>query len=384
MIQTTSKPINLSVFDLSQSSIRFLIVLLSLTLSLCGIGCGKKTDFPGEEWVVSTPAKEAVDGEQMQMALNLLKSFCGEDGLNETMIIRNGRIIFKGTDTKNAHNIWSCTKSFTSTLFGLLVEDGKCTPEDFAAKSEPLLKNQYSTVQLKHFATMTSGYSAKGDSRWTGSTSKDWSLTQFDPDEPLFEPDTAFAYWDEAQMMFGRVLTHIAEKSLKELFDEHIGQAIGFGEYSWWDDDKDLDGIPLNNGCTGIEINAEQLARFGHLILNQGNWDEQQLVPREWVREMTTNQVNPDIPVADTDRSDSDGTGCYGYNWWLKGSKGDMPDSPDSLAFMSGFNNNMCFIIPEWDVVVVRMGVDGNPPESKRFVYNLFFKELAKAASWIH
>ena len=58
---------------------------------------------------------------------------------------------------------------------------------------------------------------------------------------------------------------------------------------------------------------------------------------------------------------------------------GILPDSPESLFYTSGYNNNMCFVIPGWKMIVIRMGLDGNPPEGKQFVYNEFFKVLSKA-----
>ena len=56
-----------------------------------------------------------------------------------------------------------------------------------------------------------------------------------------------------------------------------------------------------------------------------------------------------------------------------------MPDTPAGTYYMSGLHNNMCFVIPEWEMVIVRRGEDGNPPEGKRSVYNAFFKDLSKA-----
>ncbi|QLE00031.1 hypothetical protein HX109_00085 [Galbibacter sp. BG1] len=56
-----------------------------------------------------------------------------------------------------------------------------------------------------------------------------------------------------------------------------------------------------------------------------------------------------------------------------------MPDAPRSLFYASGFNKNMCFVIPEWNLVFVRRGEDGNPTKGKKEVYNEFFKRLALA-----
>lgn len=40
--------------------------------------------------------------------------------------------------------------------------------------------------------------------------------------------------------------------------------------------------------------------------------------------------------------------------------------------YACGLNHNVCFVIPEWNMVIVRMGVDGNPPEGKHVIWNEF------------
>jgi CubicO group peptidase (beta-lactamase class C family) len=224
---------------------------------------------------------------------------------------------------------------------------------------------------------MTSGYSARGGSRWN-EPSEDWSLTVYEPEKPLFSPGEAFAYWDEAQMMFGRVLTQILQKPMRDFLKERITDKIGMGEWLWHPE-KDLNGIPINNGCTNVTVNTKQLARWGWLFLNEGNWNGEQLISRDWVKKATSVQVPADLPVAETDRKNIKGPGCYGYNWWVNGrlanGKLKLPGAPEDCYFASGHNNNKCIVIPQWNMVVVRMGEDGHP-EYPDFVYGTFLKML--------
>ncbi len=334
--------------------------------------------FPEEVWLESTPEAEQVDPDKLTHALETLTSFCREDGLSQTIIIRNGRIIFKGDSTHKKNNIYSSTKSFTSTVLGLLVGEGKCRIDDLASKWEPALRRDpYDRIQLKHFTTMTSGYNAIGSTRWEGE-SQDWSWTPYKPGTPIGDPGETFCYWDEAQMMFGRVLTRIAGKPIRDYFIEKVGKTIGITGFQWGEEGEVVD-LPINNGCTGIQIDAHQLARFGWLYLNKGNWKGKQLISKAWVKQATQTQVAEAIPVADTDRSNVLGSGSYGFNWWINAGLSAMPDSPAGLFYASGFNNNMCFVIPEWNMVVVRMGMDGNPDEPKYIAYNKFFKDLGQA-----
>jgi CubicO group peptidase (beta-lactamase class C family) len=337
--------------------------------------------FPDEDWQTATPESQGIDSEKLEEAVQYLADHCFEDKVEELMIIRNGYVIYQGDSTDKVHNIWSCSKSFTSTALGLMIEDGLCQLNDPAATYEPLLAELYPEVTLRHFTTMTSGYNAVGDTRWEGDSSADWSGTPYQPGEPIFEPGTAYAYWDEAMMMKGRTLTQILQSDLHEYLTQNLTEPIGIGEWTWGQEGE-INGIPIRNGCTNVHVSARQLARVGHLFLNKGNWNGQQVVPEEWATAATQTQVPASIPVADTDRKSADGSGSYGYNWWTNGMTAEgrfMPDSPEGTAYMSGLNHNVCFVIPEWDMVYVRMGVDGNPPEGKHVVHNEFIKRLAQA-----
>lgn len=336
--------------------------------------------FPRDKWEERSPEALGIDSKKLQEALEYLASESGEDGLEEVFIARKGYMIYQGDSIYKKHNIYSSSKSFTSSVLGILTDQGVLSEDTYAKEIDTAMAELYPEVQLKHFSSMTSGYSGKGSTRWN-EVSEDWSWTPYVIDTPLFAPGTEYAYWDEAQMMFGRLLTMHTGKTLKSIFDENIGKAIGIGEYQW-NPEQEVNGVEINNGCTNVRINAEQLARFGHFYLNEGNWDGAQLLSKGWVAKATQNQVFTD-KVADTDRNNVDGRGCYGYNWWVNGmmptGKYHMPDAPKSLYYASGLHNNMCFVIPEWDMVFVRRGEDGNPAKGKPFVYNEFFKRMALA-----
>jgi len=78
-----------------------------------------------------------------------------------------------------------------------------------------------------------------------------------------------------------------------------------------------------------------------------------------------------------------DGRGIYCFNWWTNGINADdlrsMPVVPPGLYYASGLNHNMCFVIPEWNMVFVRMGDDFNPREGKIPAFNRFFGRLGEA-----
>lgn len=361
--------------------IRTLVIIIvfgSLTAS-----CDTQPEqvFPKEDWQTSTPERQGVDSKKMYEALEYLASQSKKNRNKELLIIRNGYQIFAGENIDSTHNIWSCSKTFTSTVLGLLIDDGRISLDNRAADFEPLLEEFYPDVTFRHFTTMTSGYSAKGRSRWSDTDYADWSLTVYEPEEPLFPTGTAYAYWDEAQMMFGRTLTRILQKPMYEFLKERITDKIGMGDWSWYPE-KDLNGIPINNGCTNVFLNAKQFARWGWLFLNEGSWEGQQIISKSWVKMATSVQVPVSLPMGETDRKETIGPGCYGFNWWVNGTLSDgtmkLPGAPEGVYFASGLNNNKCMIIPQWNMVIVRMGEDGHP-DKPDIVYGTFLEMMQDA-----
>ena len=110
-----------------------------------------------------------------------------------------------------------------------------------------------------------------------------------------------------------------------------------------------------------MKISARDMARFGHLMLNRGVWDGRRLLDEGWVARATAVQVPASLPDG-FPASGIPGSGCYGFNWWVNGLKPDgtrkWPDAPAGTFATQGHNNNRMWVVPEWETVVVRLGLD--------------------------
>jgi CubicO group peptidase (beta-lactamase class C family) len=83
-------------------------------------------------------------------------------------------------------------------------------------------------------------------------------------------------------------------------------------------------------GGWGLMLKPRDMARFGYLYLNGGEWDGEQIIPRQWVED----SISPHTPG-------------YGYQWWLR-------DVNDVFVFSAvGQGGQHIFCIPEKDLVVV-------------------------------
>lgn len=343
--------------------------------------------FPDSDWQEVQPETQGIDSEMLESAISYLQENSGSDGTKKLVIIRNGYMIWKGEEIDKIQGVWSLTKSFTSTVLGLLIDDGKVTLDTYAKDIVPSMEDTYPDVMLRHFTTMTSGYFAIGDGP-DGGYEHGPSVTPFEPAPlPLFEPPgSIYAYWDSAMNQFANILTQIADESIEELFIERIGDLIGIdrAKFDWGDFDQ-INGVIINGGSGNrgkyIRISASELARFGHLFLNQGKWGDDQLISESWIITASEAQVPASIPLEP--QSGADGRGVYGHNWWTNGIKPDgerkWPDAPPNTYGSIGYYNNVLFIIPEWEMVIVRFGHDQNEFVLTDSIYSNFLKKVGQA-----
>ena len=368
---------------MSKFAVGSMIVVFVLSGQLCAAGA---MVFPGESWREAKPESQGIDSEKLEGAVAYLRDNSGKDGVKELVIIRNGYMIHKGSDIDKVHGVWSLTKSFTSTVLGLLIDDGKAKLDTRACQFVPGMREGYSRVSLRHFSTMTSGYYAVGDEP-RGGYRHGPSLTPFKPrPKPLFAAGSKYAYWDSAMNQFGNVLTRIAGEPIEDVFKRRIADPIGMNRAKWdWGDFGKVDGIVVNGGSGNsgkhIFICARELARLGHLFLNRGKWNGKQLISGGWVDAATKAQVSGRIGLDDF--SGADGRGVYGYNWWVNGIKADgkrkWPGGPVGMYSASGYNNNEMFVIGKWRMVVVRLGLDQGDLRIGDEIYSTFFEKMGGA-----
>ncbi len=315
--------------------------------------------FPDRDWMEATPESQQVYPAKLQAAVAYMGENFGPDGADELVIIRNGYLIWKGSGSDTRHNVWSCTKTFTSTVLGVLIAEGRCSLDDPAVKYLPDLGDHcaaYGRIRLRHLASMSSGYRGQVVNV---TTEQPWGepISYLEPGEPLFEPGTEVQYHDHQVFLLGRILTRLAGESEQTVFKRHIADPIGMTGWDWGVSGK-VEGIDLNNAAgtpttPGVQTTALQMARLGLLYLNRGRWAGRQLLPTSFVDEATRNQV-PKVGAS------SFLHGRYGFYWWTNDIQPDgrrpWPSAPPGAYMSHGHSANFCCVIPEWNMIVVRMG----------------------------
>ncbi len=349
--------------------------------------------FPSDTWQRATPESQGIDPVKLHEALNYLHANSNGVGTDETVIVRNGYLIWEGPDANNVHEIYSCTKTFTSTVLGLLVTEGILTVDDYATKYLPSLDDQYpeyAKIRFRHLATMTSGYDSIRSDGWKfyetdRSKHHEYVLSYTTPGYPLFPAGTSFKYHDPAVHILGYILTKVAGESLEQVFRKRITDKIGMKQFSWSNYGY-RNGILFNNPAGtpgnnqgGIHSCALDLARYGLLYLNEGNWNGRQILEPSFLKRATSTQVPAEIKTKYFDL-----TGRYGYFWWTNGKTVNRtrpwPSAPPKTYAAHGAGRNFIFVVPEWSIVIVRLspapGGHVNIGSVRRGVWEEFFSFL--------
>src|SRR5687767_12077502 len=124
---------------------RFVSLICGMVLAVQS-GSAAEMTFPGAHWDEVTPEAAGMDSAKLKDAVRHLEENAGRARARELVIVRDGRIVWRGDNIDYVHGIWSCTKSFTSTVLSLLIEDAKCDLETKAAWILPEMKEHYPAV----------------------------------------------------------------------------------------------------------------------------------------------------------------------------------------------------------------------------------------------
>ena len=270
------------------------------------------------------------------------------------MILKNGYVIASWGDTKRVDMTFSVTKSFLSTVAGIAEDSGLI--KDTSDKVGQYIWDgtfdgvHNSKISWEHLLQQNSDWSGElwGGKDWADRPPREGGLDDW-KFRKLNEPGTVMEYNDVRVNLLAYSLTHVWRKPVPAVLKEHLMDKIGasstwrwFGYQNAW---TEVDGIDVKSvtggghSGGGIFINTEDMARFGLLFLNNGKWNDAQLISQKWIVKATT----PSIPNPN-----------YGYLWWLN-TKGDRQWKgwSEDLYYAAGFGGNFIVIDKEHDLVVV-------------------------------
>lgn len=287
----------------------------------------------------STPREQGVDATGVGAFVGAVERAADVE-MHSLMVVRHGHVVAEGWwapyTSDRLHLLYSLSKSFTSAALGLAVAEGLVDLDDTVTQHLPELGGDdvAHDPRLRDLAVMASGH--RRDT-WD-------EVATADPDEPLRaflrlptegEPGATFAYNQPCTYAVAATVQRRAGTTLTGYLRSRLLDPLGIGEV-WWE--QHPEGRDL--GFTGLHARTEDVARLGLLHLQQGRWDDRQLLPRGWVSHATTAQVST------CGEENPDWAQGYGYQFWVArhGYRGD------------GAFGQFCVVLPEHDAVVAITG----------------------------
>jgi CubicO group peptidase (beta-lactamase class C family) len=320
----------------------FLLQAGSVTAASTLVIADTITYFPDDEWITTTPEEQGMNSSVLTEMLQVIED--EDPPIKGLVITRNGYIVEEeywnyNTET-STHHIFSCTKSFTSTLIGIALKEGfidnlsqpvldffpEMTFENVDARKE--------AMTIEDLLTMRPGVD------WD-----EWNVSYDDPtnmyqqmfgstnpvkfflDLPMvYDPGTHWVYSTGASHILSAIIQQSTNMSAYDFADEYLFEPLNMTAGGWA---YDLQGI--NIGGTQLYVSVRTMAKLGLLYLNNGTWNGEEILTEEYAQQTHHPHTNA-------------GYFDYGYQWWI--------DSTNGIYSARGSQGQYIFVAPEYNIVV--------------------------------
>jgi CubicO group peptidase (beta-lactamase class C family) len=263
------------------------------------------------EWRSSTPEEHGVDSALLADALIAIRDQIPY--IHSVTVVQDGSLVldayFYPYDGSSPHDVASVTKSITTTLVGIAVDQGLLSLDDsvlsfFADREIANRDERKERITVGDLAAMTSGLAceAEPDEPTLAAMEASPDYVQFALDLPMAaEPGTTFAYCSPGTHLLSAILTQATGVTEFEFAQRELFGPLGFGTVYWPEDPQGF-----SHGWGDAVVHPRDLAKLGQLFLDGGRWNGKRIVSRAWVTEAVTSHA-----------SFGGGTG-YGLGWWIE------------------------------------------------------------------
>ena len=271
------------------------------------------------------------------------------------VVVQGGELVYerygRGYTAEMAHPAWSVTKGVVDALYGVAVQEGLLSIDDpVAAHSAVLAADGRDAITFRHLLGMTSGLDFREAYEWAPLRSSVIAMlyTRGRGDMARFAaghemahpPGSAFAYASgDSVLLMAALRDVVGEERYADWPWTALFDVIGM------DATLERDAAGTFVGSSYLYASPRDLAKLGFLYLEDGRWQDRQLLPPGWAQ-----QAGEPGPAP-----------FYGRHWWTnRGDAGDRPwpDAPADTIAASGHWGQKMFVIPSRDLVIVRTGDD--------------------------
>lgn len=270
---------------------------------------------------VETPdsVKTAMDGFFAQAAQDSMD-------IHSVMLVKDGQVIYSHWQSQGIdsvpHVLHSVSKTFTATAVGLAISEGKMSLTDKIVSFFPdkLPKEQSENLKamtVRDLLTMSCGHDVEPSFR-NAKPDQDW-VEVFLAHPVVHKPGTFYLYNSLGTYVLSAIVQQVTGEKVVDYLNSRLFEPLHIDKPKW---EESPQGI--NTGGWGLWLKTEDLAKMGQLLLQKGEWNGRQLIPAEWVAEMSKKQVesiNPGTRMEEAEgkgmtKETSDWMQGYGYQMW--------------------------------------------------------------------
>lgn len=294
-------------------------------------------------WTTGDPSEVGISPSAVSATLGAV--LAGEAGqLHSLLLVRSGTLVveeyYHGWTADDLHRLASCTKSVSSLLIGIAIDQGKISGVDvplldYFPERRAAAGDGWESLRLEHLLTMTMGLD------WT-----DREVETFPPSgEDRFldvlqrnvveKPGTQWRYVSRQTDLLSQVLFRSTGSYADAIAKDHLFEPLGITSWDW--ENRRYEGHPSMSGT--LKMRPRDMAKIGQLVLDRGMWDGRQVVSAEWIRQSTLPRVSPS--------SDEN----YGYLW-----RGFDEPLPSGVDLALGFGTQIIAVVPDLEMVIVVTG----------------------------
>lgn len=289
------------------------------------------------------------------------------------IIIKNGYIVAKWGDINRVDMTFSVTKSYLSTVAGLAYDNSWINSVEDKVSSYVWDKTfagaHNSKITWEHLLNQSSDWSGElfGMKDWADRPPREGGIDDW-KNRKYHVPGTNFEYNDVRVNVLAYSLLQVWRKPLPQVLKNRIMDPIGASStWRWYGYENswvNIDGVSVQSvsggghSGGGVFINTLDQARFGLLFMNNGNWDGEQLISKDWIEMATT---------------PSKANQGYGFMWWLNKGERAIEGLPENIFWGAGFGGNYVVIDPENKILIVTRWLE---PSKMKPMIKMIYKAM--------
>lgn len=316
--------------------------------------------WPTPDWTSVTAEEAGLD----RVALDAMAAAAEAGGSECLVVTKDGALVgewyWNGFEPRTEREVFSVTKSITSTLVGIAQDRGLLDiDEPASAYIEAWRGTPSEDVTIRNLVSNDSGRFQDFESDYIRMATQEQDKTAFSIAlDQQHERGTRWVYNNAAIQTLDEVLEVATGMPTGDFAEEALFEPLGMGTTM----NRDASGNTLT--FMGAQASCRDLARFGLLFLRGGAWDGEQIVSAEWVEEATS----PSQPL----------NGGYGFLWWLnrtatsdvatggagtgEAGTGEAGGTEAEGTYAAiGLFNQLVGVYPDAGVVATRLGADKGP-----------------------